>query len=124
MSRPLPISLSDKERRSLTTITRSPSAQARNILRARIILATDNGLHNQAVAERVGCNIATVRLWRNRFLALRMEGLRDQPRRGRTITNETAQPLFCGSKSDPVGSRGALFQTSPASRVPGIPAQD
>ena len=83
MSRPLPLGLSDDERRSLITIVRSPSAQAREVLRARIVLAADKGLDNGLVAEQIGCNIETVRLWRNRFHALRMDGLRDQPRRGR-----------------------------------------
>jgi len=83
MSRPIPIVLSQEERRSLTTIVRSPTEQVRNVLRARIVLASAEGLDNALVAKRVGCNVETVRLWRNRFYTLRLEGLRDQPRGGR-----------------------------------------
>lgn len=83
MSRPITITLSDDERRSLTTIVRSPTAQVRDVLRARIVLVAAEGLDNGLVAKKIGCNSETVRLWRNRFHALRMEGLRDQPRSGR-----------------------------------------
>ena len=85
MSRPIPITLSDSERRSLTKIVRSPSSQARDVLRAQIVIAAADGLHNQQVSEKVGCNLATVRLWRNRFHALRLDGLKEQPGRGRKV---------------------------------------
>jgi len=77
----------------LTTITRSPSAQARDVLRARIILASADGLSNQNVALQVDCNIATVRLWSNRFHVLRIQGLRDQPGRGRKALYDAAKEV-------------------------------
>ncbi len=83
MSKSLPITLSNEEKRSLEKIVRSPSAQVREALRANIILSAAEGLSNQKIAQRLGCNINTARLWRNRFHALRLKGLQDQKGRGR-----------------------------------------
>jgi len=84
MRRPIPIILNEDERRSLTTIVRSPSAQVRQVLRARIVLAAADNLSNELIAQMLGCNNHTVGLWRKRFYRLRMEGLNDQPGRGRS----------------------------------------
>ena len=85
MSRPLPIILSEEEMNILTGITRSTTVQVRQLLRARIVLLAADGLHNQAIAEKLNCNIATTRLWRNRFYSLRLNGLTDQTGRGRKL---------------------------------------
>ena len=49
--------------------------------RAAIVLACAEGHHNREVAESVGVTTNTVGLWRRRFLRLRIDGLRDVPRR-------------------------------------------
>jgi transposase-like protein len=58
--------------------------------RARIILACAEGVENQAVGQQLGVHPQTVGKWRRRFLAQRVEGLRDEPRPGapRTIEDE------------------------------------
>lgn len=43
--------------------------------RAWIILWLDSGLPPDAVAERLGCHIDTVLLWRTRFLERRADGV-------------------------------------------------
>ena len=58
-------------------------------LRARIVLACAEGRSNTAVAARLGISRTTVRKWRDRFLAWRLDGLGDEPRPGvpRTISD-------------------------------------
>ncbi|MFF3748791.1 helix-turn-helix domain-containing protein, partial [Streptomyces kronopolitis] len=51
--------------------------------RARIILACAGGMPNTRVAADVKVTAATVRKWRSRFVAHRLEGLTDMPRPGR-----------------------------------------
>jgi transposase len=51
---------------------------------------------NYQVAERLGVNQATVRKWRTRFIARRLEGLSDEPRPGapRTITDDDVERVI------------------------------
>ena len=57
------------------------------------MLACAEGAANYQVAERLGVNQATVRKWRTRFVARRLEGLADEPRPGapRTITDDDVE---------------------------------
>ncbi|WP_254397267.1 IS630 family transposase [Streptomyces sp. AC558_RSS880] len=51
--------------------------------RARIVLACAAGMPNTRVAQKLGLTADTVRKWRSRFVAQRMDGLADEPRPGR-----------------------------------------
>ena len=53
------------------------------VLRARMILASAEGLTNRAVAERVGASPQAVGKWRRRFLERGVQGLHDELRPGR-----------------------------------------
>jgi len=54
------------------------------VQRARIIQMAANGLPGQRIAHDLGISRPTIQLWRERFLALRLEGLKkDAPRPGR-----------------------------------------
>ena len=55
-------------------------------LRARIILASAEGLTNAAVAKRVGVTPHTVGKWRRRFREAGIQGLHDEVRPGRPRT--------------------------------------
>lgn len=84
-----PLVLSDAERRILQGwATRRKTAQGL-ALRARIVLACAEGRSNMAVSARLSINRGTVRKWRDRFLAARLDGLGDEPRPGvpRTISD-------------------------------------
>lgn len=83
MSRSLNIALTDQERYFLEKVLRSRTAQARKVLRARIVLLAAEGLPNGEIARRLACNISTARVWRNRFHALGVKGLTEQKGRGR-----------------------------------------
>ena len=43
--------------------------------RARIVLLAADGLSNNEVADKVGCNQATVVKWRKRFIERGLDGL-------------------------------------------------
>src|SRR5437868_14106961 len=90
-----PLGLSDAERRILQGwATRRKTAQGL-ALRARIVLACAEGRSNIAVAARLGISRTTVRKWRSRFLAQRLDGLGDEPRPGvpRTITDTQVEEV-------------------------------
>ena len=87
--------LADAERQMLQGwATRRKTAQGL-ALRARIVLACAEGRSNTAVAARLGISRTTVRKWRDRFLAARLDGLGDEPRPGvpRTITDAQVEEV-------------------------------
>ncbi|MEZ5150281.1 IS630 family transposase [Rhodococcus zopfii] len=75
-----------EERSELESLSRRASAQCRQVLRARIILAAADGTSNAVIANRLGICVDTVRKWRSRFCDKGIEGLRDLPRSGRPRT--------------------------------------
>ncbi|MFI6086061.1 IS630 family transposase [Streptomyces sp. NPDC051217] len=93
--KPLPLELSDRERRVLRGWLRKQSASQALVLRSRIVLACAEGLPNARVADDLGVSRETVRKWRSRFVADRLEGLVDRPRPGapRRITDEQVEAL-------------------------------
>ena len=60
-------------------------------MRARIVLLAGEGLGNKEIAARLGIDPATVGKWRRRFLADRLDGLRDEPRSGAPRTVDDAR---------------------------------
>ena len=89
--RPPAVTLSEAERRDLEALVRQRRAPQQRALRARIILAAGAGQNNSHIARQVGVDVATVRLWRARWLALSAvpvadlsaaERLEDAPRPG------------------------------------------
>ena len=90
-----PLVLSEAERRTLENWAKRRKTAQGLALRARIVLACADGSPNIAVAARLGVSRATVRKWRTRFLARRLDGLGDQPRPGvpRTITDAQVEEV-------------------------------
>ena len=78
-----PLTLTDEQRDQLQGVARSTSLPHGLVLRARMILASAEGLTNRAVAERVGASPQAVGKWRRRFLELGVQGLHDELRPGR-----------------------------------------
>jgi len=86
MPRPPEVVLSPEERTVLEGLCRARSAPARLVLRAKIVLASVERVAAPLIAERLGCNVNTVRQWRSRFLVRRLAGLEELPGRGRPAT--------------------------------------
>ena len=62
-------------------------------LRSKLVLECAAGRSNTAAAAGLGISRETVRKWRSRFVAHRLEGLSDEPRPGapRKITDEQVE---------------------------------
>ena len=87
--RPLILTADEQERlQSLAHRARSQPLLAR---RARVILASAQGVGNQVVAKQLRCSPGMVNKWRSRFLKSRLEGLYDEPRPGAPRTVSDAQ---------------------------------
>ena len=81
--RPLPLALTDKQRRLLESWSRGGSTPYRLVVRARILLLAAQGNSNHEIARRLRTNPITVARWRSRFALLGLEGVRrEAPRTG------------------------------------------
>lgn len=85
------VELDEAERAELMSLASRRSTAQALALRARIILACAEGGQNKVIAERMGLDRETVGKWRRRFMAQRLEGLRDEPRSGTPRTIEDAR---------------------------------
>jgi transposase len=83
------LALTDDERAKLQDWANRPTSAQRLAQRARIVLGAADGLGNTAIASGLGVTLPTVRKWRERFAALRLDGLTDEPRPGapRSVTD-------------------------------------
>lgn len=97
-----PVLVSDEEREVLDRWSRRPTSPHSVAQRARIVLLSADGLTNNAVAERVGVNQATVVKWRKRFLERGVDGLVDEPRPGapRTISDAEVEEVIVRTLED------------------------
>ena len=85
------VELDESERKELMSLASRRSTAQALALRARIILACAEGGQNKLIAERMGLDRETVGKWRRRFIAQRLDGLRDEPRSGTPRTIEDAR---------------------------------
>ena len=69
--------------------SKRPTAPHSIAQRARIVLLAADGLSNNEVADKVGCNQATVVKWRKRFIERGLDGLPDDPRPGAHLRLES-----------------------------------
>ena len=79
----VPLECSAQQRAALVALARSRTAEARLVERARIVLACLEGKRNDVVGRELGVRPNTVGLWRKRFAAHGMAGLRDRARPGK-----------------------------------------
>jgi len=85
VSRPSPfaVSLTASQRQVLEGRRHRPTAQQREVVRARIVLAAAAGEQNIQIAGRLGVAVNTVSKWRKRFVQEGLTGLGDRKRPGR-----------------------------------------
>ena len=81
-----PLTISASDRAELEDVANSTSLPQALVLRARMILASSDGLTNADVARQVGASQQAVGKWRKRYLDGGIESLRDEPRPGRPRT--------------------------------------
>lgn len=83
--------ITDQDRRTLESWTRSSTVSAGQRERAEIVLAVADGTGVSGAARKLALTRPTVIKWRDRFGAHGVEGLADQPRSGRPTTIDQAQ---------------------------------
>ena len=76
------VALTDVQREELQRWVRRATTANALAMRARIILACEQGGHDGVIAARAGVNRTTVGKWRRRFLERGADGLLDEPRPG------------------------------------------
>ena len=93
---PAAVVLTDDERDTLERWARRHTTAQALATRCRIVLACAEGGSNGEVARRLGLHRDTVRKWRTRFAAQRLDGLHDEPRPGkpRTIGDDDIEAVI------------------------------
>ena len=71
------VELTAEERQGLLALVRRHTTPQQAALRGRIILMAADGLNNSQIGRQLDIDIDTVRLWRNRWLALKAVSLDD-----------------------------------------------
>jgi transposase len=77
-----PIVLDDETRAVLEARVRAAKTAQRDVARARVVLLAADGLPSRQISRVVGMHESHVAMWRQRFLAGGLAGLRDAPRPG------------------------------------------
>lgn len=77
------LNCSAEQRAELVSLARSRTEEARLVERAKIVLGCLDGKRNDEVGRELGVRPNTVGLWRKRFAAQGLAGLRDQARPGK-----------------------------------------
>jgi putative transposase len=75
--KPPEIKLTDEQRQGLEKLVRRHNTPQQIALRGRIVLATAAGQNNTQIAKKLGIDVETARLWRNRWLLLEPISLED-----------------------------------------------
>jgi transposase len=78
------IRLDRKTRSELEGWLRASTSEQRMVRRARIVLLAADGWASRAIAREVGVMTGVVSVWRTRFAASGIDGLKDKPRPGAT----------------------------------------
>jgi transposase len=119
-----PLLLTAEEQGRLQSLAHRARSQPMLARRARVILASAEGLSNKLVARKLRVSPGMVVKWRARFLQARLEGLYDEPRPGapRSINDEQIEQVIIQTlESTPRGqthwSTRSLAQASGLSRM-------
>jgi hypothetical protein len=80
---PYKIVLSREEAWELESLARSYTSPYYKVVRAKVVLLAAQELGNDEIGQRLDLPRQVVSKWRKRFFEERLEGLEDQPRKGR-----------------------------------------
>ncbi|MGC4806563.1 helix-turn-helix domain-containing protein [Micromonospora sp. DT233] len=113
--------LSECERRTLEEWAGRTDAE-RQALRARIVLASAEGLSNQDVARKLEVGPHTTGKWRSRFVDQRLAGLLDVPRpgAGRRITAAQIDAVLARTLQTAPPAGAELWSTRAMAAVAGL----
>ena len=103
--------ISDQDRATLESWTRSSTVSAGQRERAEIVLAVAGGSGVSATARKLGVSRPTVIKWRDRFAGDGVQGLADLPRSGRPKTIDDAQ-IIAATLQTPPASLGVTHWSS------------
>jgi transposase len=95
------LAVSDEDRRTLESWTRSSTVSAGQRERAQIVLAITGGDGVSGTARRLRVSRPTVIKWRDRFARDGIAGLQDLPRSGRPKTIDDAQIIAATLEAPP-----------------------
>ena len=119
-----PLVLTAEEQERLQSLAHRARTQPMLARRARVILASAEGLSNKLVARKLRVSPGTVVKWRARFLQARLEGLYDEPRPGapRSVSDDQIEQVIIQTlESTPRGgthwSTRGLAQATGLSRM-------
>ncbi len=99
------VEISDEDRATLLSWSRSTSIKAGLVTRAKIVLAAADGEGTSAISRRLGVSRPTVIQWRDRYAAEGLAGLADQPRPGRPKTVDDAAVIAMTLDATAINSR-------------------
>ncbi len=88
-----PIRLDPETRATLEGWVRASKSEQRMVKRARIVLLAANGMASRAIAREVGVTTGIASVWRTRFAASGIDGLKDKPRPGALRTAASANQI-------------------------------
>jgi transposase len=117
-----PLVMSAEERRVLEGWVRRRNTPQALALRSRIVLACADGRPLMAVAADLKVSRDTVRKWRRRFVASRLEGLGDEPRPGapRKITDEQVELVITKTLEERRWGQGTRWSTRSMAAATGM----
>ncbi len=87
--------VTEQQRDELERLARRARTNRHVALRAKIVLASVQGLTNLAIAAKLRSSHVTVGKWRKRFMESGVDGLFDEPRPGapRTVSDEAVEAI-------------------------------
>ena len=100
---PFQITLGAGQRRWLKALVHKPTAQQRQVTRARIVLWAASGWTNAGIARKLGIAPNTASKWRKRYATQGVDGLRD--RNGPAGRGCSRRPSWPRSRRSPVNGR-------------------
>ncbi|RGC65510.1 Integrase core domain protein [Micromonospora sp. MW-13] len=117
-----PLELTVEEREALQGLARRPKTAQALAVRARIVLACAEGLSNSEVSRRLGVSLPTVGKWRKRFVADRVDGLRDEPRPGapRKIGDEQVEVVITKTLEELPSDQDSHWSTRSMAKAVGL----
>jgi transposase len=97
------IRLDPETRTELEGWVRASSTEQRYVRRARVVLLAADGMASRAIARKVGVMTGVVSIWRKRFAAAGIDGLKDKPRPGaKRVYNDATDKRILAMLDQPV----------------------